>query len=70
MTAQADYMQVGVKGQLELCVFESRGHAVEHVLVISLQVPELVYLVVTHQLRHTGTGNGLPIRRSLRVASP
>ena len=33
-------------------MFDSRGHAVEHVLVISLQVPELVYLVVTHQLRH------------------
>ena len=54
-------MQVGVKGQLELCMFDSRGHAAEHALVFSL--PNLVYVVVTNLLRHTVISKGLPIRR-------
>ena len=38
-------------------MFGSHGHAAEHVLVLSL--PDLVYLVVTHPLRHTVTDKGL-----------
>ena len=71
----SDVLHIRVKGQLELCMFDSRDHVAEHVLVLS--VPDLLYLVVilpTYlltkvcisrvKLRET-----LPIRRRSRGAS-